>query len=101
MRVARLLTTLAVSVTVALMLAPPAFAGGWHVPLVRADFLGVGHLAGSVLGALGGAVLGGLNWTVSVAAKVLLAVGRVGEVADSRVVGEGCARGDALDRCGP
>ena len=73
MRVARLLTTLAVSVAVTLALAPPAFAGGWHVPLVQADFLGVGHLAGSVLGALGGAVLGGLNWTVSVAAKFLLA----------------------------
>ena len=73
MRPGRLLAMVAVSVTVALALAPPAFAAGWHVPLVQADFLGVGHLAGSVLGALGGAVLGGLNWTVSVAAKFLLA----------------------------
>ena len=74
MRLARLCTTLALSATVALVLAPPAFAAGWqHVPLVQADFLGVGHLAGSVLGALGGAVLGGLKWTVGVAAKFLLA----------------------------
>ena len=73
MRLARLCTTLALSATVALVLAPPAFAAGWHVPVVQADFLGVGHLAGSVLGALGGAVLGGLKWTVGVAAKFLLA----------------------------
>lgn len=61
------------SAALLLLAAPVALAAGSDVPLVGADFLGIGHAVGSVFKAIGGVVLGGLHWTVEVAGKFILA----------------------------
>ncbi len=63
----------AVSVLLALLVAAPAAAATGHgPPLMFADFLGIGHLAGSVFGGIGHAVLGAFTWTFELASKFLL-----------------------------
>jgi hypothetical protein len=57
-----------------LMFVAPAYAAGAgvHAPLVSADLLGVGHLAGSVFGGIGHVVLGAFTWTVKLASTFIL-----------------------------
>jgi hypothetical protein len=55
-----------------LVAAAPASAAGSHVPLVAGDFLGIGHLTGSVFGGIGHAVLGAFTWTFGLASKFIL-----------------------------
>ena len=59
---------------VLLLAAAPAYAAGRHggPPLVLADFLGIGHLAGSVFGTIGHALLGAFSWTFQLAANFIL-----------------------------
>ena len=59
---------------VLLLMAAPAYAAGRHggPPVVFADFLGIGHLAGSVFGGIGHALLGAFSWTFKLAAKFIL-----------------------------
>ncbi|MDQ2894099.1 MAG: hypothetical protein M3Y09_00375, partial [Actinomycetota bacterium] len=59
---------------VLLLVAAPAYAAGGHggPPLVFADFLGIGHLVGSVFGTIGHAVLGAFSWTFQLAANFIL-----------------------------
>ena len=52
--------------------AAPAAASTGHSPLVFADFLGIGHLVGSVFGGIGHAVLGAISWTFGLASKFIL-----------------------------
>jgi hypothetical protein len=57
-----------------LLVAAPAYAAGGHAgpPLVFADFLGIGHLVGSVFGTIGHALLGAFSWTFGLAANFIL-----------------------------
>jgi hypothetical protein len=57
-----------------LLVAAPAYAAGGHggPPLVFADFLGIGHLVGSVFGTIGHALLGAFSWTFQLAANFIL-----------------------------
>src|SRR2546429_153875 len=69
--------TIAIGVTLAsatslLTAAPAAAATGSHLPLVSADILGIGHLAGSIFSGLGHAVLGAFSWTIGLASKFIL-----------------------------
>ena len=59
---------------VLLLVAAPAYAAGRHggPPVVFADFLGIGHLAGSVFGGIGHALLGAFSWTFKLAANFIL-----------------------------
>src|SRR5450755_2738405 len=60
---------------VLLLVAAPAYAAshnGGGPPLVFADFLGIGHLVGSVFGTIGHAVLGAFSWTFQLAANFIL-----------------------------
>ncbi len=55
-----------------LLVAAPAHAAGAHLPLVSADFLGIGHAVGSVFGTVGHAVLGAFSWTFKLATSFIL-----------------------------
>jgi len=58
-----------------LLAAAPAYAAIQHgggSTLVFADFLGIGHLVGSVFGTIGHAVLGAFSWTFQLAANFIL-----------------------------
>ena len=57
-----------------LVAVAPAYAASGHggPPLVFADFLGIGHLFGSVFGTIGHAVLGAFSWTFQLAANFIL-----------------------------
>jgi hypothetical protein len=59
---------------VLVLVVAPAYAAGGHggPPLVLADFLGIGHLAGSVFGTIGHALLGAFSWTFQLAANFIL-----------------------------
>jgi len=60
---------------VLLLVAAPAYAAGHHgggSTLVFADFLGIGHLVGSVFGTIGHAVLDAFSWTFQLAANFIL-----------------------------
>src|ERR1039458_882363 len=73
MAIARRSSLLAAGVL--LLVAAPADAGGQHgggSTLVFADFLGIGHLVGSVFGTIGHAVLGAFSWTFGLAANFIL-----------------------------
>jgi prepilin-type processing-associated H-X9-DG protein len=58
-----------------LLVAAPAYAAGRHgggSTVVFADFLGIGHLVGSVFGTIGHVVLGAFSWTFGLAANFIL-----------------------------
>ncbi len=54
--------------------AAPAYPAARHTAsvVVFADFLGIGHLVGSVFGSIGHAVIGAFSWTISLASKFIL-----------------------------